>query len=149
MIKSVLFLSLYTAAGIGSWSAYSFISDQDTSLNSLTKLAAQVQPALTGKDSPDSSNIVYRWKDYKGNWTYEDSPYSELSFENYEDELKFLQNLKQTQHSQIEGNKDKEVPPLASVSAFGQIKKLFDDARNVENLLNLRKENMDKIIKQE
>ncbi|MDH5256390.1 MAG: hypothetical protein OEX07_00215 [Gammaproteobacteria bacterium] len=149
MIKSVLFLSLYTAAGIGSWSAYSFISDQDTSLNSLTKLAAQVQPALTGKDSPDSSNIVYRWKDYKGNWTYEDSPYSELSFENYEDELKFLQNLKQTQHSQIEGNKDNEVPPLASVSAFGQIKKLFDDARNVENLLNLRKENMDKIIKQE
>jgi len=143
MIKSVLFIFLYATAGIGSWSAYSFISEQDSSINSLTKLAAQIQPELADKKSTDTSDIVYRLKDYTGNGNHEDSPYSELSFDNYEDELKFLKNLKKEREQTTSHISEETDTVLASVSTVAQIKKLFNDAINIRHLLEIQKHNTD------
>ena len=152
MIKSVIFLSLYTAAGIGSWGAYSFITEQDSSLDSLSKLAAQIQPVTKSAEEQDVSNIIYRWKDYKGNWNYEDSPYSELSFDSYEDELQFLKKLKESREA-ITSNKT-NTNELAqtdpeSASVLGQLQKLFADAKNVEKLLDQRQQTLEEMVNQQ
>lgn len=150
MIKSMIFLSLYTAAGIGSWGAYSYISEEDASIKTLSNLVTeQIGPkiGIESTTDPKTSNIIYRWQDYKGNWTYEDKPYSELTFDNYEDELKFLQKLKENRE-QLAANPNKN-SNIASddLSPFEQIKKLFADAKNVQNLVNIRKEEIDKVAK--
>jgi len=147
MVKSMIFLSLYAVAGVGSWGAYSFISEQDTSLDTLTKIAHEYKSDLKSQiTEEESSNIVYRWKDAKGTWNYEDAPYSELNFKDYEDELKFLQALKESQRAnQKSTEKEDVVAKSDSDSPISQIQKLFQDAKNVEKLLNVRKEQMDQI----
>ena len=155
MIKSILFLSLYTVAGVGSYGAYSFISKQDSSLNSLSAIVSQAthfNPEIEKIINPETSNIVYRWKDHKGNWNYEDAPYSELTFKNYEDELKFLQKLKETRE-QIRQNPSKNENAIIastseSASPIDKLKKLFEDAKNVQNLVDIRKDTIDEIARQ-
>ena len=150
MVKSVLFLSLYTAAGIGSWGAYSYIAEEDASINTLRQIVSE-QISTRTETQADSkvSNIIYRWQDYKGNWTYEDAPYSELTFDNYEEELKFLQKLKNNREEVLaDPNKNSNISDTdTDLSTIDQIKKLFADAKNVQNLVNARKEEIDAINK--
>lgn len=90
MLKSMLFLSLYIIAGAGSWGAYIFISEKDASIKNLTQIAKDLVPEIELNPKKENSNIVSRWKDYDGNWNYEKAPYSELTFNNYDEELKKL-----------------------------------------------------------
>jgi len=149
MIKSILFLSLYAAAGIGSWGAYSFISEQDSSLISLTKLATQLQPKLLNHQTEDET--IYRWKDNSGNWNYENTPRPEHNFDSYKDELITLQKFQKEQTLSNLGEKQTAssttLPSSESelLSPATHIQKLFKDAENIQNLVNDRKKQLDEI----
>lgn len=95
MFKSILFLSLYIIAGVFSWGAYSFLSEEDASIESLAKMANELAPEVNLTSKKETTNIVSRWKDYDGNWNYEKAPFSELTFNNYDEELKNLPDRSQ------------------------------------------------------
>ena len=142
MIKFVVFLSLYAAVGIGSWSAYTYMTNQDTSIDSLKRFITKIQPLI--ETDNEKNNSIYRWKDYQGNWNYENTPFAELKFDDYEEELKFLKNLQKSQNKLI--TKENTTTETVSLSNVGQVEKLLKDAKNVEKLLAERQKAMDKIL---
>lgn len=142
MIKFVVFLSLYAAVGIGSWSAYTYMTNQDTSIDSLKQFVTKIQPLI--ETNSEKNNSVYRWKDYQGNWNYENTPFTELKFDSYEEELKFLKHLHKSQNKFIA--KESTNPETLSLSTVGQVEKLLKDAKNIEKLLAERQKAMDRIV---
>ncbi len=144
MIKAILFLSLYTIAGIGSWSIYSYIANEDTSLDALAKLANTQLSHNSGQQqapAPQLTNIIYHWREYEKSTESKNTNYAELSFQNYEEELKFLQKLKENQDKALK--KPTNTAPTENTenrSTLELVSKLFAEAKNIQHLINSRTE---------
>lgn len=90
MFKSYIFASLYTVVGMTGWGAYSTISSEDTSINTIKEFATN---ALTSDDEPNPlPKSLYRWKDHNGNWQYGQVPTTDINA-SYEKELALLRKL--------------------------------------------------------
>jgi hypothetical protein len=130
----------------------------------LMSLDAIKAPELSLPDMPDlpdadlgkvlpkdggRQDIVYKWKDAKGEWHFSSTPPpqgTEYSVKGYDPNTNLIQSVK-PKAEEIAPNKEPEPNPQVSVKAPGKIgnpyspekiENLFNDAKNVQNLLDER-----------
>ncbi len=94
----------------------------------------------------DSSSTIYQWKDNDGNIQFTNSPPPEgveYTAKGYDPDTNVIQSVKVTENESEtrEAEKEDEIAApdsITSVYSPEKINKLFDDAKNVEKLLNDR-----------
>ncbi len=94
----------------------------------------------------DGNSIIYQWKDNDGNIQFTNSPPPagvEYSEKGYDPNTNVIQSVKlpETESESTETEKKNEITApdsITSVYSPEKINKLFDDAKNVEKLLNDR-----------
>lgn len=92
----------------------------------------------------DGNSTIYQWKDNDGNIQFTSSPPPagvEYTVKGYDPNTNVIQSVKLPESESKEtGKKDEIAPPdgITSVYSPEKINKLFDDAKNVEKLLNDR-----------
>ena len=123
MFKSYIFASLYTVVGMTGWGAYSTISTEDTSLNTIKQIATD---ALSSGESKPLPKTLYRWKDHEGNWQYGQIPTSDINEinETYEKELALLRKLPREvlpTNSLVAAEKDDGIFANLNLSSLGNI----------------------------
>jgi len=142
MIKPAIFLTLYALVGVTGWSTYQGITTDknlDTGLNQLTH-----QFTKTSTNKPEDTNF-YRWKDYQGDWHYETLGFPAVSENKYENELNFLRSLpKEALPIEFDISEEDE-NLLGDIPGLREIAELINNAKQLETLLQARKENMDAI----
>lgn len=139
LFKPFLIASLYTAVGLSGWSAYSFISQGDTSLDSIKSFAIETNDKLTNSFKEDNTP-VYRYKDENGRWTYSDKPLEANVANSYDKEMQLLKSLPQevmptkafTTNPKVFIGHDSSGEPESKMS------ELMKDAQNVVKMLEDR-----------
>jgi len=130
---------------------FSDIKMPDTTLPDLS------MPDLA-KDSDETAveGTVYKWKDSNGSWQFTSEPPPKgKSFSStvYDSKMNVIQAV-ETKRSRQKKAKQEESDnkPMTNLSDLGsayspkKIKKLFDDANNMESLLNNRAKEQEKIL---
>ncbi len=125
------------------------ISDTTTLLNNAKNLSGMADSATENSDTPKNSSGIYRWKDKNGQWQFSDTPP-----ENQEAE-----SITVTGH--LNSDLAEKVVPTTSVSTEtsatsdsgktllpttispDKVKKLIEDANNVQQLMDDRQSQID------
>jgi len=129
--------------------SFSDIKMPDTTLPDLSL------PDLT-KDKPAAEGTVYKWKDSNGSWQFTSEPPPQgMTFSStvYDSNMNVIQAVetKRTREKKAKLEKN-EHKPISSLSDLGsayspkKIEKLFDDANNLESLLNNRAKEQEKVL---
>ena len=149
MLKPILFTSLYAIIGVSGWNAYSIISEQDTSVASITDYAKQTNDklhrAIQGTNKP-----IYRYKDEHNNWIYSDKPLDPTVTGNYDNELAFLRSLPK----EAMPTSSFEVSQLTKTVATQEsvnpeklnVKDLMQEAKKVVKMLEDRNDLLDSLL---
>ena len=123
------------------------------------KMPDLVMPELPSAEMPEiggSKNVIYEWKDGKGNIQFTNSPPPqgvEFTAKGYDPDTNVIQSVGLSEDKTEAGEENKagnsqtaEPNGLASVYSPEKINKLIDDAKNVEKLLNDRLKQQEAII---
>ncbi len=103
-----------------------------------------------------SDGIIYKWKDSSGTWQFTSEPPAKgilFSSTVYDSNVNVIQSV-ETKRSRNEKKVDNQSiqKPIVNASDLGsayspkKIEKLFDDANNIESLLNNRMKEQNKIL---
>ncbi len=103
-------------------------------------------PELSPLKTDDGNSIIYQWSDNDGNIQFSTSPPPagvEFTAKGYDPDTNVIQSVKlpevEPEPREVEKKDDIAAPDsITSVYSPEKINKLFDDAKNVENLLNNR-----------
>lgn len=105
-----------------------------------------------------SPNLIYEWKDAEGNLEFSNSPPAdgiEFTVREYDPNTNVIQSIElPSEEAEVSNTEPKTDQKILSSDSPGdvyspeQIKKLIDDAKNVENLLNERLKNQEAITGQ-
>lgn len=124
-------------------------------------------PEVSLPDMPGSKNIgtavigdsnsIYEWKDEEGNLQFSNMPPAEgieYTVKEYDPNTNVIQAVevpdKEPESASSEPHSSQETEPVGGTGIYSpeKIKKLIDDAKNVENLLNDRLKQQEAIIGQ-
>jgi hypothetical protein len=99
------------------------------------------------KNTP-SVTTVYKWQDENGEWHFSNQPPPEgvaRKVITYRSDANVIQAPKDSpQPAKPSSEPETSASPLLPFTDPGKVKKLIDDAKNIENLLQDRQEQMDK-----
>lgn len=121
------------------------ITIPDIDLPDMPIFSDEVQ--TTNGELPSGGEVIYKWTDTAGNLQFSDSPPPEgvkFTVKDYDSDLNVIQALEiSTDKSEpvLENESEKKVINAEGVSnpySPEKIEKLFEDAKNVEKLLNQR-----------
>ncbi len=152
MLKSVLIASMYTGLGLATWGAYTVISQQDTSIETIKSAAKQANQKL--KYSLRETNPpVYRHKSKNGVWVYTDKPLDPAIANSYDQELQLLRSLPQ---EAMPTNAFPTTPQTTSKKNLPatdepryKLSRLMQEAKNVVKMLEERNQAINNIGKDE
>jgi hypothetical protein len=110
-------------------------------------------PSLDTDDEKARVTKVYKWQDKDGEWHFSNHPPAEGVARKviiYRSDTNVIQSPKTSpkpaKPSQPSGEPETTASPLMPITDPDKVKKLMDDAKNIENLLQDRQEQMDKRI---
>jgi len=110
-----------------------------------------------GSISVDGKDLVYKWVDSEGNLQFSTSPPSEgieYTVKGYDPNTNLIQAVEVPKAADSESKEPDSKKRVTSADDIGnayspeQIEKLFEDAKNVEKLLNERFKNQEAIVGQ-
>jgi hypothetical protein len=106
-------------------------------------------PSLSDDEKKAPSvTTVYKWQDENGEWHFSNQPPPEgvaRKVITYRSDANVIQPPKASpKPAQPSGEPETSASPLLPITNPGKVKKLMDDAKNIENLLQDRQEQMDK-----
>jgi hypothetical protein len=133
---------------IGGLAPFTFIKGKDGQpLMSFSDSSMPDFSSATIGDTQKQEETVYKWKDKKGVWQYSNEhPPQNITFSTtvYDQNMNVIQaletkdsNIKNALKEKVETTKAK-LPDLENTNMPKNIKKLFNDTNNIENLLNDR-----------
>lgn len=116
----------------------------------MPKLGMPEIPGLSkddGKEKQSGSTTVYKWQDQNGEWQFSNQPPPEgvaSKVITYRSDTNVIQSAKPP--AKPASTADAETPsanPLLPITNPEKVKKLMDDAKNIEKLLQDRQDQMD------
>lgn len=112
--------------------------------------------SVPGLESIGEKNVIYEWRDSEGNIQFTNVPPPqgvEYTVKGYDPDTNVIQSVKlpaEASADESDSNEEKtrsaEPDGITSVYSPENIKKLFDDAENVEKLLNERLKKQEAIV---
>jgi len=135
MIKPLVFISLYTIAGLGGWEAYTNINKDESS-----EKTALVEEHAIEFVSPVNKTI-HRWKDHKGKWQYSDTVKTVKSYDSYAKELQLLRNLpREVLPSQALKQVTEDDGLFSSLEGLTKVSQLIGKISNLDSILGTKEE---------
>lgn len=131
------------------------LNSKDSGDTPLLRGLAKVQ-SLAKEAEPEkpAETLVYKWQDKNGEWHFSNQPPPEGVASNvttYRSDVNVMQAPKADQPPPQEKTttapgSDPADPPLIPLADPGRVKQLIDDAKNVQNLMDDRKRQIDQQI---
>lgn len=157
MIKSVLYLSMYSAIAGGGWFFYDSFGNNEQPIAQLQESYREIQTSLQS-DKPTTG--IYRWKNEDGGWEYGNKLPEHLrenvaqAQQDYQKELALLKSLpkgvlpisnkQMEQEMSVKSTNDSFIIP--GIPSLEQVSKLLHDATDIQTKLDDRKDKMDQVL---
>lgn len=139
--KYLFLISLYAITGLSGWLVYENVHlGREIGVEELEGFAEEVVAYF---DSSPAATLN-RWQDDKGRWHYDEQPPAPQA------NIHKTATIRATAEAERSSHVDAQIAvpaTLNEVYSFDRILQLLEDARNVENLLQARKQTMDEAIK--
>lgn len=141
------------------WLSLTDLKTPDIALPDISPLTNQIKKL--GNTDPENNNVgqttVYKWQDKGGVWHFSDkasnaSPSEEIKINHNTNLVHLDKQESPVKLDQIASDeiisRDEDTPLNLEAGPYEQLPDLIDQAKNVENLLNQRQQQQEKILKQ-
>ncbi|MDH5219523.1 MAG: hypothetical protein OEX19_17585 [Gammaproteobacteria bacterium] len=157
MIKSVLYLSMYSVIAGGGWFFYDSLGKNEQPIAQLQESYKEIKTSFQS-DKPATG--IYRWKNEDGGWEYGNKLPEHLrenvtqAQQDYQKELALLKSLPEgvlpisnqrlEQEMSVKSTNDSFIIP--GIPSLEQVSKLLHDATDIQAKMDNRKDKIDQAL---